>query len=589
VTVAARPAARRISSDRIRLAVIGAAMVLAWVVLGARLFEVQVVRADEYSASGLDQRLVEQELSPTRGPIYDRNGDPVALTIDGQTIYAVPNERDDILLATQQVASLSGFSADDMREAIVTALAEDRNFVYLARQLEPDVAARISALEIPGVYSITEAKRVYPAGTVAAQAVGLVDIDGNGQEGLELVYDELLRGTPGSLRYERALRSSAGVIPQAVHELVPPVPGEALTTTLDLPLQYATIQACLDAVERTAADSCWAVAIQPETGEILAIAGVPEFDPELRARHDGGGFTNAVVRDQYEPGSTQKLITVAAALDTNAVDINTVIPQVGDSIEINQGACRSPDDDIPGCYGDASEHETRDMTVKEIFTISSNVGTIKVASRLEEGALEEYMDRFGFGQATGIDFNGEAAGLITIPAGCSTCLPSAAIGYSVAVTPLQLAAAYAAVANDGVWIQPHLVSAQADVNGNTLGFEPESRRVVSENTAHAMRQLLGMVVEEGTGTAAQIEGYRVGGKTGTASKLTEDGYSDDENIASFVGMAPVDDPQVVVAVVVDNPAFEFRFGGLAAAPVFSEVMQAALQRLEVAPDAVARY
>jgi cell division protein FtsI/penicillin-binding protein 2 len=229
------------------------------------------------------------------------------------------------------------------------------------------------------------------------------------------------------------------------------------------------------------------------------------------------------------------------------------------------------------------------MTVKEIFTISSNVGTIKVASRLEEGALEEYMDRFGFGQATGIDFNGEAAGLITIPAGCSTCLPSAAIGYSVAVTPLQLAAAYAAVANDGVWIQPHLVSAQADVNGNTLGFEPESRRVVSENTAHAMRQLLGMVVEEGTGTAAQIEGYRVGGKTGTASKLTEDGYSDDENIASFVGMAPVDDPQVVVAVVVDNPAFEFRFGGLAAAPVFSEVMQAALQRLEVAPDAVARY
>ncbi len=578
--MAALRAARAWSPGQQRLIALGAVLVLVWGGIGFRLFQVQVVHASEYSDRGLQQRLVEEELSPTRGRIFDRNGDPLALTIDGVTLYAVPEELSDPILVAQRIAQHTDVDVDELRGRLSDALTEGIGFVYLARQLEPDVAAQLMAYDMAGVYEVTEPKRMYPTGVVASQVIGVSNIDGQGIEGLELVYDEILTGVPGRIRYERAENGTN--IPQRPMERVPAVPGDDLTTTLDTSLQFAAGEACADAVDRTSASSCWVVVIQPETGEILAMAGAPSFDPELRTALDGGPFSNSVVRDQYEPGSTQKLITLAAALETDTVETNTVIPQVADRIEINEGACLSQTDDINGCYGDAEEHETRDMTVQEIFTISSNVGTIKIASRLPDGALDLFMRRFGFGQRTGVDFNGEAVGQITVDETCSTCLASAAIGYSVAVTPLQLAAAYGAIANDGVWVEPHLV---ADVNGRPT--DVEARRVVSENTSWAMRQLLGMVVSDGTGTEAQITGYRVGGKTGTSSKLAADGtYSDDENIASFVGMAPIDDPKVVVAVVVDNPAFEYRFGGLAAAPVFSEVMSAALQRMGVAPDVI---
>ncbi|MGF1664659.1 MAG: peptidoglycan D,D-transpeptidase FtsI family protein [Acidimicrobiia bacterium] len=579
--MAALRAARAWSPTQQRLIALGVAMVLVWGGIGFRLFQVQVVHASEYSDRGLQQRLVEEELSPTRGRIFDRNGDPLALTIDGVTLYAVPEELNDPTLVAQRIAQHTDVDVDDLRGRLSDALAGDIGFVYLARQLEPDVAAQLMAYDMAGVYEVSEPKRMYPTGVVASQILGVSDIDGQGIEGLELVYDDILTGVPGRIRYERAENGTN--IPQRPMERVPAVPGDDLMTTLDTSLQFAAGEACAEAVERTSAASCWVVVMQPETGEILAMAGAPSFDPELRIALDGGPFSNSVVRDQYEPGSTQKLITLAAALETDTVETNTVIPQVADRIEINEGACDSPTDDIRGCYADIEKHETRDMTVQEIFTISSNVGTIKIASRLPDGALDLFMRRFGFGQRTGVDFNGEAVGQITVDDTCSTCLASAAIGYSVAVTPLQLAAAYGAIANDGVWVEPHLV---AEVNGQPT--DVDARRVVSENTAWAMRQLLGMVVSEGTGTEARITGYQVGGKTGTSSKLTPEGtYSDDENIASFVGMAPIDDPKVVVAVVVDSPAFEYRFGGLAAAPVFSEVMSAALQRMGVAPDVIA--
>ncbi len=300
---------------------------------------------------------------------------------------------------------------------------------------------------------------------------------------------------------------------------------------------------------------------------------------------EGGGFENFAIRGSYEPGSTQKLITVAAALDRGVFNINDVIGAVADRYEVTPGACESKTDDIYGCFGDFAPHETRDMTVREIFTISSNVGTIRVQEHLGPGVLESYLERFGLGQPTGVDFTGEAAGKINIPAGCSSCLASAAIGYSVSVTPLQMAAAYASIANDGEWIQPHLVASRVDVNGRTVPFEPERRQVVSDGTARTMRYLLADVVARGTGQKALIPGYTVGGKTGTADKIVDGVYVDDQTIASFVGMAPIDDPKVIVAVVVDNPAFEFRTGGTAAAPAFATIMEAALHALGVPPDA----
>jgi cell division protein FtsI/penicillin-binding protein 2 len=295
-------------------------------------------------------------------------------------------------------------------------------------------------------------------------------------------------------------------------------------------------------------------------------------------------FTNFVVRGIFEPGSTQKLITVAAALEEGEVSIGTVIPQVPDELELKDGACRLADDELYGCYRDFEEHETMDMTVAEIFSESSNIGTIKIAETLGQDRLVDYITAFGLGSKTGIDYTVEAAGILNFEAGCDICWASAAIGYSVAATPLQMAAAYAAIGNDGVWSTPHIVSSKVDVDGATQVAGVESRQVVSANTARLMRELLARAVAEGTGIAGVVEGYRVGGKTGTANKLGPDGTYTEETRASFVGMAPISDPQVVVAVVIDSPSHDYRTGGLAAAPVFAQVMEQALHRLGVTPD-----
>ncbi len=577
--MAARRAARAAPSVRSRLLVVGMALVLAWAGLGYRLVQVQVVRAAEYAERGLAQRLTRKTVAPTRGKIFDRNGDPLAMTVEARSIYAIPDQVEDPLLTAQEVAIRTGGDTADL----LAALESGRNFVYLARQVELDVAQEVEALDLAGVYSHSESKRVYPAGTVAAQVVGVADIDGNGIEGLEYAYDSVLRGTPGELVLEQ---DPAGrVIPLAPRSIEPAIPGEDLLTSLDLPLQYTAQSTCADTLERTGAEQCWIVVLDAETGEVLAMAGAPTYDPELRRASDGGSFSNFAVRDMYEPGSTQKLITVSAALDTGVADLDTIIPDVADTYEVTPGACRSNEDDIYGCFRDFSPHETRSMTVREVFTVSSNVGTIKIQERIPRDTLVEYMRRFGQGSPTGIDYPGEAPGAIGIDPGCSSCWASAAIGYSVAVTPLQMAAAYAAIANDGVWIQPHLVTGRIDVDGEVSTVTPETRRVVSERTAWVMRELLASVVAAGTGKAASVPGYRVGGKTGTADKYGPEGYTD-QTIASFVGMAPIDDPKIVVAVVVDSPAPEFSTGGRAAAPAFSVVMEAALHRLGVTPDGI---
>ena len=295
-------------------------------------------------------------------------------------------------------------------------------------------------------------------------------------------------------------------------------------------------------------------------------------------------FSNFVVRGIFEPGSTQKVITVAAALEEAEVGVGTIIPDVDDELELLEDACRSGDDDVHGCYRDFDEHDTADMTVRDIFTRSSNIGTIKIAETLGEDRLVEYIEAFGLGDVTGIDYTAEASGILRFDPGCQTCWASAAIGYSVAATPLQMAAAYATIGNDGLWTTPHIVKSKVDADGETEVAGVETRKVVSPGTALLMRELLASVVEKGTGHGGSVEGYRVGGKTGTANKLGEDGRYTEVTRASFVGLAPIDDPEVVVAVVVDAPDYEHRTGGLAAAPVFSEIMEQALHRLGVSPD-----
>lgn len=580
---------RGLDPSKVRITLLALFVVAAWAGMGYRLVEIQVIRAPQLAEEGLSQRFVSRELPPQRGKIFDRNGDPLAMTVEAQSIYAVPDQVDEPLWVAQQLGGLLGSDPQALHER----LTGDSGFVYIKRQVEGVLAEQVLDLGIRGIYAHPEATRIYPAGPVASHVAGFVNIDGEGQEGLELVYDEQLRGVPGKADFERALDGTP--ILQGFSEIVPAIPGVDLNTTVDLPLQYQAQQSCLAAVERTQAESCWVVVLAVETGEILAMTGAPVFDPDSRqtldprcqAQQDPSicrAFANFAVRGIYEPGSTQKLITVAAALEEGEVGIGTMIEDVADVLELRENACKSSEDEVYGCYRDFNEHETRDMSVAEIFTTSSNVGTIMVAERLGQDRMISYIEAFGLGSRTGVDYAAEASGMLNFEPGCETCWASGAIGYSVAVSPLQMAAAYAAIANDGVWTTPHMVSSITGLDGETQVAGVETRRVVSSGTALLMRELLAAVVERGTGAAAAVDGYRVGGKTGTANKLGPDGRYTEETRASFVGMAPISDPKVVVAVLVDSPSWDYRTGGQAAAPVFSEVMEQALHRFGVTPD-----
>jgi cell division protein FtsI/penicillin-binding protein 2 len=552
---------------------------LAWIGMGIRLYQVQVLDAPALAEAGVGQRQTEQVLLPQRGNIFDRNGDPMAMTVDSQSIYLRPAEITEPLFVAQQVGGLLGVSSEDLLQSVNSG----QEFVYVKRQVELAQANEVLALELAGVHSHEESKRVYPTGSVASHVVGFVNVDGIGTEGIEFEFEEELRGTPGVLSFESA---PGGVpIPWAPSQATPAVPGFDLVSTIDLPVQYAAETACQETLSVTGAMGCWIVAMEVETGAILAIAGAPVFDPATRRSSDGSGFANFAVRGMYEPGSTMKLISVAGAIEDDVVGPQTFIGAVSDQIELRPGACKSDTDEVYGCYSDFERHETHDMSVADVFRNSSNVGTIKIAQMMSRDQIFSHLQAFGFGELTGVDYPGEARGLINLDESCQTCPASSAIGYGVAVTAVQMAAAYGAIGNDGVWLQPHLLDTTHGRDGRTDAIPVRSQRAVSAETAAIMRELLSSVVEAGTGVSAQVPGYLVGGKTGTANKLGEDGRYTDITMASFVGLAPIDDPQVLVAVVVDSPAWEYRTGGLAAAPAFSTVMEQALHRLGVAPDA----
>ncbi|HJU51195.1 MAG TPA: penicillin-binding protein 2 [Acidimicrobiia bacterium] len=569
----------RWSEGRIRLGLLGLCLALAWLGMGVRLYQVQVLNASQLAEAGVGQRQTEEVLLPQRGNIFDRNGDPMAMTVDSRSIYLRPAEITEPLYVAQQVGGLLGVPS----EALLDSIDSGQQFVYVKRQVELNQAQEVLSLNLAGVHAHEEPKRVYPTGSVASHVVGFVNIDGVGSEGIEYEFESDLRGTPGVFSFESA---PGGVpIPWAPSHATPAVPGEDLVSTVDLPVQYSAEAACEETLLVTGGTGCWIVAMEVETGAVLAIAGAPAFDPASRTSADGAGFSNFAVRGMYEPGSTMKLISVAGAIEDGVVGPSTVMGAVADQIELRPGACKSDTDEVFGCYSDFERHETHDMAVADVFRQSSNVGTIKIAQMMSRDQLFFYLKAFGLGEITGLDYPGEAKGLINLDESCQTCPASSAIGYGVAVTAVQMAAAYGAIGNDGVWMQPHLLSTTHGLDGRTATTPVASHRAVSIETAGVMRSLLSEVVEAGTGISAQVPGYLVGGKTGTANKLGEDGRYTDITMASFVGLAPIDDPKVVVAVVVDSPAWEYRTGGLAAAPAFSTVMEQALHRLGVTPDA----
>jgi cell division protein FtsI (penicillin-binding protein 3) len=552
-----------------RLVTVGVALVMAWVGVGYRVTVVQGVQGEEYAARGLGQRLQRETLAADRGTIFDRDGRELAVTVDGTTVYANPQEIEDPETIGRLLAPLVGRDPAE----VIDLLGEEGAFVYVARQLERAEADRVREAELPGIYFLEEPRRVYPMESLTAHLIGFVRPDDNrGLEGLEFQYDEQLAGIPGELLVERD--PFGRPIPQGEYRVVPAEPGSDLVLTVKTEIEYAAASALEAAIERTGARAGSVIVLDPRNGEILAMVNLPSFDPEDRAIAVPRVVRNRAVTDVFEPGSTQKLVTIAAALEAGVVEPSTTF-DIPEQIQIEDTV-----------FGDVTVHPDQ-LTVTGIVAHSSNLGTILVGDLLGIRRMHQYMFAFGQGRPTGVDFPGEAAGVLRAPEEwcLTTCLASTSIGYRVAVTPLQMAMVYASIANDGVWVQPHLVREIVDGRGGVEPFDPLERRVVSQDTARQMRLMLEAVVDRGTGALAAVPGYKVGGKTGTTQKyMPETGeYSEEDVVASFIGIAPVDDPQIVVAVVLDSPEIDAS-GGKGAGPVFAEVALAALHQLGVPPD-----
>jgi cell division protein FtsI (penicillin-binding protein 3) len=565
-----------------RLVLVGTFFVLAWIGIGYRLFMVQGVQAAEFAQRGFDQRVRHETIPPDRGTIFDRDGVELAVSLPStETLVADPAQIED---GPEVAALLAPITGADFIDLAATLDGEDR-FAYVARRLESaqadEVRRVIDANELPGLTLIREPKRVYPAESLAAHVIGLTRLDDNtGLEGLELLLNDVLVGKEGQLIVERDPGGRA--IPQGEYLVEPATPGADIVLTLDREIQFATQAELEAAVERTGSVGGAAVVLDPHTGEVLAMASAPGFDPNERDDLDPEVVKNRAVTEVYEPGSTLKAIAIAAALEEKIVEPGTTI-EVHDTIQIG-----------PEEYSDHSDLPSV-MTVADIVAQSSNVGTIRIQQRLGNELQYGYLDAFGLGRAASIDFAGEQSGTLEhVSRWChSSCGPSAAIGYGVGVTPLQMAAVYATIANDGEWVEPHVVAEIIEADGTRIETDPRRRTVLSPATSETMRRLLRGVVERGTGYRAALDGYTVGGKTGTSNKfLVEEGrYSDEVSIASFIGLAPVEDPRVVVAVVLDSPrgeledGTELKFGGASAAPVFAAITEATLHQLGVSPTA----
>ena len=534
---------------------------------GARLVELQAVRGETLASEALDQRLRTQEIPALRGEILDSAGEPLALTMEARNLTADQTLVTDPAAVADQLGPILGVDP----EVLAQRLTGDRRFIYVAKGLTPETWDRISALRLPGLFSEQTSRRVYPAGDLAANVVGFVGADGAGLGGLEYADQQLLSGTPGKQTYERG--PGGRVIPTASSSVTEAQPGTSVRLTIDRDIQYVAQQAIAKQVKNARADSGSVVVMDPRTGQILALASVPTFNPNKVASATDSNRKNRALTDVFEPGSTSKLMTLAAVVNEGKATPYSVV-------HVPPVLHRGGDD-----FHDHTPHGALDLTLAGVMAKSSNIGTILMAERIGGKKLYKYAKKFGIGEPTGLDFPGEATGFIPAHEDWSpTSMPTIAFGQGLSVNAVQAASVFATIANDGVRIEPSLVAEYVHPDGSTEApAPPKKTRVVSAATAKQVRAMLEMVVGPGgTAPMAAIPGYRVGGKTGTAQRFSEACGCYSGVVASFIGLAPADDPQLVVAVSVNNPRAG-RYGGQLGGPVFQRVMTYALQAREVPP------
>jgi cell division protein FtsI (penicillin-binding protein 3) len=534
--------------------------------VAVRLVVLQVGDADDYRALARDQRVRTLSLPAVRGSILDRDGHELALSLPARAVYADPFLVEDPRRTARRLAPVLDMKVRELRKR----LRADGRFVYLARRIEPGIARTVEDLGLPGIGFLDETKRYYPDGDLASHLLGFVGVEDDGLAGLEFQYDAILAGSPGRMVFEQD--PSGNTIPQGEGRSVEPVPGHDLVLTIDRDLQFQAERMLEAAVRANGARGGTVIVMDPSSGEILAMATAPGFDANAFQEAPTYITKARAVTDVYEPGSVNKVITAAAALEEGVIGLDETL-SVPDHWLVADHV-----------FHDSHSHPRETMALTDIVSQSSNVGTIRIAQRLGPDLLDEYLRRFGFGLPTGVGFPGEADGILMPPdSWWGTSIGTIPIGQGIAVTPLQMVSVYATVANDGVRVQPTLVRGTIDPGGRFHpAASPARRRVVSRKTAEHVTGMLAQAVRSGTGIEAQIPRYWVAGKTGTARKPLEDalGYSD-KYVASFLGFLPAGDPELVVAAILDEPTTVY--GGVASAPLFREVARYAVAHYGIPP------
>jgi cell division protein FtsI (penicillin-binding protein 3) len=540
-----------------RLALFMGLALLFLAALLVRAFYVQVVAAPALQEQADDQNVSTVVLDAPRGVIYDRDGEQVAISRAMATVYANPSQIEDAPSVAQRLAPILDLSPEEL----LAKLTRDSHCEVLARKIEPTAGEQVKDLEIPHVWVCAEDKRVYPKGALAPQLLGFVGTENKGLAGIEYQYEDVLAGDAGTMQIVSDLKGNR-LDTTSVKDAVP---GESITLTIDDDIQFETEGVLSAVVEEFEAKRACAIVLDPATGEILAMANTPVFDTNEFGSVTDADRRNWAVTDQYEPGSTFKMVVAAAALEEGLVTPETTF-SLGRDIQVyDRVVHESHAESVP---------EQRELTVTQILAQSSNVGAVTLGLEVGKKRLVEMIRRFGFTEKLGIDFPGEASGQMLDPEDWSgTTIANVPIGQGIAVSSLQLAAAYAAIANDGQLVQPHLVRDAG---------QPWTRRVVSSTVAAELRDMLTVTVEDGTGSRAQVAG-----KTGTAQKVKSDGsgYDEDRYIASFVGMVPAEAPRLVILVMVDEPASE-HLGAYVAAPAFAKIADFSLKCLGIPPSPV---
>ena len=538
----------------------------AWfLAIEARLVHLQVVRHEQLVARAQQQRSRSIRANPQRGEIHDRRGRLLAWSVDADTVYAVPTDIDDPAATAAALCDALDACDEAQRRVIERRLDRDRAFAYVDRKISPAAAQRVAALDLDGVGFMKEDRRFYPNRELAGHLIGYVGVDNQGLGGVESTYDHEISGRPGRMLIQTDAR-------RRVFSRVerPPTPGATIELTIDKYLQHVAERELRAAVREHDADGGTVVMLDPETGELLAVASEPSFNPNAFGGASPAALRNRAVQDVYEPGSVFKLVTTSAALEERLVARDELF-------DVSAGVIRVGGSSI----SDMVTYSV--LSLEDVIVKSSNVGTIEVGLRVGPERLSDYVRRFGFGRTLlSSDLPGESAGIVHRVADLDDQgVASISMGYQVAVTPLQLAAAVGAVANGGELLAPRAVRAVIRDGVRTATPRRAIRRAIARHTASELTGIMEAVVERGTARAARIPGYTVAGKTGTAEKLLDGRYSDVDHYATFVGFAPSRAPVLAMAVTIDTPRGARYTGGAVAAPVFGRVAAAALRYLAV--------